>query len=189
MKKLLILIISVVICLSVTACSQEATIKETMVVKPSEFSEETTQVIGILGDEILFFDFIVDDTVKSYSIGAFIYKDGSWQDYGSTSGIIDNVNNRIAIKSDNEGYDIHTLDDSGVMGYNSDTTYDAFDSTTQQGSYKITSTTDIIIDEEIILWCKIGNNGNGLAINNDFRNADCTAGIAFTVTFSGKGIE
>ena len=190
MKKLLSLIISATLCLSITACSNQVqTQEETMVIKPSDFSEETMQVIDILGDDVLFFDFVVDDSVKSYSIEAFIYKDNDWQDYGYTSGNIDDTNNRIAIKSDEEGYDIHTIYDNGVIGYNADVAYDAFDSTTQQGSYKITSTTDIIIDEEIVLWCKIGNVGNGLAITSDFRNADCTAGMAFTVTFSDEVLE
>ena len=190
MKKFLSLIISMTLCLSITACSNQVqTQEETMVIKPSDFSEETMQVIDILGDDVLFFDFLVDDSVKSYSIEAFVYKDNTWQDYGITASNIDDTNNRIAIKSDAEGYDIHTMDDSGIIGYNSDAVYDAFDSTTQQGSYKITSATDIIMDEEIVLWSKIGNNGNGLAITSDFRNADCTAGMAFTVTFSDEVLQ
>ncbi len=185
MKKFLSLIISATLCLSITACSNQGQTKEeTMVIKPSEFSEETMQVIDVLGDDVLFFDFVVDDSVKSYNIEGFIYKDNDWQDYGKTSGNIDDINNRIAIKLDEEGYDIHNIDDANVRSYNADGTYDAFDSTTQQGSYKMTSITDIIIDEEIVLWSKIGNNGNGLSMNDDFRNADCTAGMAFTITFS-----
>ena len=200
MKKLVSLLIVFGMMFSVVGCEKKQNeqqsketvgifSQETMTIKESVFSAETMSVLEIVDDEILFFDFTVDDNIKSYSINAYIYVENEWVDYGTTSGNVEHLDNRMGIKVDETGYDIHMMDDSGFTGYQADSPYNEFENTTQQGSYKITSSVDIISDEEITLWSKIGNNENGLAISPDFRNADCTAGMTFTVVFSNQVLQ
>ena len=66
MKKLrkyasvLTVIISVLV---LSAC--EKTEQKVMYIKPSEFTEETREVLGLFDDEVQFFDIVLDETVKS----------------------------------------------------------------------------------------------------------------------------
>lgn len=185
MKKIISTLTAVVLVFTLAACSAPIQQGEkSMIIKPREFSEETLSVLEFVGEDVFFFDFTVDDTVKSYTVDAWIFDGATWITYGSTSGNIDAQNNSIAIKVTDTGYDIKTSDNSGFIGYSSDAPYSEFDNTTQIGSYKLTNPTTILADTEITLWSKIGNKENGMSTTKDFRNADCTAGMAFTVTFS-----
>ncbi len=190
MGKIVGMLVALVLVLTLGSCSTPTRrTEEAMIMKQSEFSEETRSVLEFVDEDLFFFDFIVNDTIKSYTVGAWIYDGGAWKDYGGTSGNIDTPNNRMAIKVTETGYKIKTANDSGFIGYSAEVPYDEFDHTTQQGSYQLTDPTTIAAGTEITLWCKIGNSGNGLSINHDFRNADCTAGMAFTITFSDEALQ
>ena len=49
-----------------------------MYIKPSELSDETMEVLDLFDDEIQFFDISFDETVKSYAISVWVYRDGEW---------------------------------------------------------------------------------------------------------------
>ncbi len=209
MKKIVTLLAGMALCLSLTACTDvlnvpaapvepnnqtqgeelppvdetEEVVEETMVVKPSEFSEETKQVMSIFNEEILFFDYKVDESIKSYAIKNFIYVDGAWQDYGSTSANIEDGENRMALKFDETGYAIYNVATNGYNGFKAASPYTAFEETTNQLAYEISAPIDVVPGEEIVLWAKIGSNEDGIGMSSDFREADCTAGMAFTITF------
>ena len=90
MKKLrkyasvLTVIISVLV---LSAC--EKTEQKVMYIKPSEFTEETREVLGLFDDEVQFFDIVLDETVKSETITVWVYRDGIWEENGKTSGPVD----------------------------------------------------------------------------------------------------
>ncbi len=57
-----------------------------MYIKPSELSDETMEVLDLFDDEIQFFDISFDETVKSYAISVWGYRDGEWAEDGMTVG-------------------------------------------------------------------------------------------------------
>lgn len=173
-----------------TACSTpKQSTQDAMIIKPSEFSEETKRVLDLFDEDIMFFDFAVDETVKSSTVDVWVYENGVWVNKGATSGNVDKTDNQIAIQITESGYNIFTLDESGHIKYSAPEMDIDFENTTQQLSNKVTNPTDIIVGEEIPLWVKIGNTQNGISIPTDFRSSNCTAGIAFTVTFSNKELQ
>lgn len=190
MRKTCIGVAVLTLLFALTACStSKQGAQSTMIIKPSEFSEETKQVLDLFDKEIMFFDFVVDETVKASTINVWVYENGEWVDKGATSGNIDKTENQIAIQITESGYNIFTIDESGHIKYSAPKMNISFKNTTQQLSSKITNPTGIIVGEEIPLWVKIGNNENEISIPTDFRSSNCTAGIAVTVTFSNQKIS
>lgn len=183
-------LVALVLLFFLTACSTpKQSIQDTMIIKPSKFSEETKRVLDLFDEDIKFFDFTVDETVKSSTIDVWHYENNLWVNKGGTSGNIDKTDHQIAIQITENGYNIFTIDEGGHMKYSAPEINIDFENTKQQLSNKITHPTHIIVGEEIPLWVKIGNNQNGISIPTDFRSSNCTAGIAFTVTFSNKEIQ
>lgn len=190
MRKIFSGLVVLTLLFALTACStSKQGVQDTMIIKPSEFSEETEQVLDLFDEEIMFFDFVVDETVKSSTINVWVYENGEWVDKGATSGNIDKTDNQIAIQITESGYNIFTIDESGHIKYSAPEMNISFENNMQQISNKVTNPTDIIVGEEIPLWVKIGNNENGISIPTDFRSSNCTAGIAVTVTFSNQEIS
>ena len=178
----------VVLIAMLTACSQPDT-NDVAIIKPSEFSEETQKVLELFDDDILFFDYTVDKTIKSSTISVWFYEDGEWLNKGGSSGNIDKLNNQVAFRFTDTGYELWTIDENGHVKYTSPDIYTGFSETKQQASTRLNSSTEIALNTEIPLWIKIGNNENGISISKDFRDSNCTAGVAVTVTFSDKVLK
>ena len=66
-----------------SSCSMGEKTQE-MCVTPSEFSQETRDVLAAIGDETAFFDYQIDETVQSVRFYVKIYENGAWIDGGST---------------------------------------------------------------------------------------------------------
>ena len=67
-----------------------------------------------------------------------------------------------------------------------------FDESMGIGGTKIDRETPIELNKEIPIWFKIGTITNSMKvmdITDDFRNAECDAGIAITLTASDKIVE
>lgn len=80
MKKAISILLAVAMLLSLCACSRNK--RSVMTIKPSEFSKETQEVLDLFDDEIRFFDISLDETVKSYTISVWVYRDGTWNEDG-----------------------------------------------------------------------------------------------------------
>ncbi len=190
MKKILSLILSAIICLSLVACSSANTkTSNAPSIKPSEFSAETTTILNLFDDEIMFFDFTVDETIKSCSVNVFNYIDDEWKEIGSMQSSIQKTDNQIAVKINEDSYEVFVIDESGHSAYTSPEVDFSFDETTAQLWSKFSNPQDIVIGEEIQLFAKIGNNGNNLSLDGNFREADCTQGFAITITFFDEDMK
>ena len=190
MKKRFYAILLGVVILALCACSQNK--PSTMYIKPSAFSEETTEVLKLFDDEIQFFDIAVDETVKSYAISIWACCDGEWVENGMTVGNVDHLTGRIAVRLTETSCDIYTIDESGHAKYSFPTSDIPFDKSTGIGGTRIGQETPIELNKEIPIWVKIGTTTNSLQvmdITGDFRNAECNAGIAVTLTASDKVVE
>ncbi|MDU4973653.1 MAG: hypothetical protein E6X19_13170 [Hungatella hathewayi] len=185
-----ILIIMLVITI-LTACGTQGEQKETMVIKPSEFSEETQDVLKIMDDEIAFFDYTVDETIKSMKIDIWEYKDGEWISSGGTSGNLESRDGRIAVRANEATYDIFEIVETGNVKTSYKSTVD-FEKCVTKIASTLQRSTKIEPEKEISLWVKLGYNTTqavspGTAGN--FREADCDAGLVMTAVFSTETVE
>ena len=179
-------LIIVLLAMLLTACSskqKEAAQNETMIIKPSEFSEETKEVLKILDDEISFFDYSVDETIKSMRIDIWAYEDGKWIGAGSTFGNLKESDGRFAVRINEASYDIFEIDESGYVKSSFESIIDFNKSKTKTSSS---------LSQEISLWVKLGFDtakavSTGTA--GDFRESDCDSGLVVTVIFSTESVE
>jgi hypothetical protein len=190
MKKNICALLVGLLVFTLCACSRNK--QSAMYIKPSEFSDETMEVLELFDDEIQFFYISFDETVKSYAIVAWIYRNGEWVEGGMTGGNTDHLTRRIAVRLTETGYDIYTVDESGYVKYSVPISETPFDESMGIGGTRIDREIPIELNKEIPIWVKIGTTTNSMkimGITDDFRNAECNAGIAITLTASDKVIE
>ena len=184
------ILITVLLAFSLSACTEEE--QKKMYIKPSEFTEETREVLELFDDEVQFFDLVLDETVKSETITVWVYRDGEWQESGKTYGPVEKPERRIAIRLTENSYELYTIDETGHVKYTSpnlDTTFD--ESMAILGS-RVEGETQLILNEETPIWIKIGSASSSMEnynVTEDFRSMDCNAGIVVTLTVSDKIVE
>lgn len=183
-------IIAAVICLTLMTAAlsgcESAPQSSALTIEPSQLSQETQRILDIFNEDIHFFDYTVDERVKSISVLTWIKEDGGeWQSEISTTATDFGSDTRqLAFKIDTHSIDIYELSDSGHSGYKSTYGID-FSDTLTSASTALSSRRDIALNEEIVLFVKIGDQSNQRPFELDsFRDADCKKGIAMTVVFS-----
>lgn len=188
MKKLFAMMLFAAITL--TACISAP--PNGMSIKPSEFSEETKKVLEVFDDEIQFFDISLEETAKSHTMSVWLYQDGEWIESGGTTGGIDFLNGQIAIRLTDSSYDLYVIDESGHIKYSCPVLETEFENSTAIGGSKIDKVTTLELNKETPIWVKIGTDKNSMRVmdmTEDFRNTECNAGIAITLTISDKVVE
>ncbi len=176
------------------SCSDIMEIQTGMIIQTTRFSRESQKTLKIFDAETLFLDYTIDDTAKYYSINLWIYEDGKWVSGGSVSNSerqLD-MNNRLAIHLKEIGVDIFTINKTGdYIKYGLNGGGMDLKNSISTASQRITEPTQIILNEEIPMWVIWGTNKNSIEVSDasDFRNLDCTKGIAITITFSDKEIN
>lgn len=194
MKKLLSLILTITCLFSLFGCNnQNAQIKQpAMLIKPSEFSKETLDVLKLFDDEIQFFDIQLNDTAKSFSISVWQYQDEQWNEIGTTSGQTEFLGNRIAIKLDETTYEIYHMDENGHSSIKSPALDLKFEDTMARIQWKVDQEEVLEINKEKIIYAKVGTNKTEFStsiISTDFREIECDAGIAITLTVFDKDLN
>ncbi|WP_312059451.1 hypothetical protein [Anaerotignum sp.] len=193
MKKRL-LFFALIIAFLLPSCSDIMKNQTGMIIQPTRFSNETQKTLKIFDAETLFLDYTIDDTAKYYSINLWIYEDGKWVSGGSVSNSerqLD-MNNRLAIHLKDIGVDIFTFDKTGdYIKYGLNGGGMELKNSISIASQRITKPTQISLNEEIPMWVIWGTNKNSMEVidANDFRNLECTEGVAITITFSDKKIK
>ncbi len=184
-KRLLPLLLTVILCL--TSCSGSSS---QMTVKPSQFSEETQEVLQIIDDEIVFFDYQVSDLIRSISVDIWKFEHGQWVNAGKSYGNLAAKEGRLAVRLINGSWDIFFINEDG----NSKASYKGapdFSSAAAQAGYRLTQPTEIEPGKAITLWSELGFDESA-AVNqatSNFRDSNCTMGTAATVTFSSDVVE
>lgn len=187
--------------MALTACSNkqkeaaknDAAQNEAMTIKPSEFSEETQEVLKIMDDEISFFDYSVDETIKSMRIDIWAYENGKWTEAGYTYGNLKGSTGRIAVRINDATYDIFDIDGSGHVKTSYDSVVD-FEKSKTKTMNSLSHPTKIEPGKEISLWAKLGFDtleavSPGIAGNFREADCDCDSGLAVTITFSTESVE
>lgn len=193
MKKLrryasiLAIIISVLVS---SACAK--TEQKEMYIKPSEFTEETREVLELFDDEVQFFDIVLDETVKSETITVWVYRDGIWEENGKTSGPVDELERRIAIRLTENSYELYSMDESGHVKYTYPELNVFFDNSVAIIGSRVEGETQLVLNEETPIWMKIGSETSSMEnynVTEDFRTMDCNAGVVITLTVSDEIVE
>ena len=189
-RKYASILATVLFVFSLTACAEEE--QKKMYIKPSEFTEETREVLELFNDEVQFFDLVLDETVKSETITVWVYRDGEWQESGKTYGPVEKLERRIAIRLTEDSYELYSIDESGYVKYTSPNLNTTFDESVASISSRIEGETQLILNEETPLWIKIGSESSSMEsynVTEDFRTMDCNAGIVVTLTVSDELVE
>jgi len=189
-RKVICALLAGLLTFTLCACAQNTQdMQSGMYVRPSEFSEETAKVLELFDDELQFFDISLDETVKSFAISLWVYRDGEWEAGQSTYGGSEFLPGRIAIRLTETSFDLYTMDENGHTKLSCPVAETPFEESTGIGGARVDREIPIELHREIPLWVKIGTTENSMElmdITDDFRNAECNAGVAVTLTVSDE---
>lgn len=198
MNKLKLFAIFVLSITCLTACNGQTqgnnhVANDSMHIKPSEFSQETIEVLKLFDDEIQFFDVSLNESAKSYDITIWIYRDGEWGDEGRTYGDVKFIGDRIALRLTDNSCDIYNITIN--EGY-SKASYQLLETSFSNSMSKISRRIDneevLELNKEVPIWVKIGTNETSFSVSDfekNFREIECSAGIVITLTVSDKVVE
>ena len=190
MKKIICVLLAGMLALSLCACARDA--QPGMYIAPTAFSEETLDVLELLGDDIQFYDLSLDGAAKSFAISLWVYRDGEWFEDGRIHGGVDSLSSRIAIRQTETGFDLYNISKTGREKCSYPTLDTPFEESLGIGGTKIDGKTPIELNRELLIWVKVGTTSNRmevLDITQDFRRMECNAGIAVTLTVSDEIVE
>ena len=191
-KSLLLKSLFITILLVVTLSGCENQEDKGMYIRPSEFSEETREVLNLFDDEVQFFDIVLDETVKSETITVWVYKNGIWEESGKTSGPVELLDRQIAIRLTENSYDLYSIDESGHVKYSCPDLDTSFDESMGILGSRVEGETKLILNEETPILMKLGSKSGSMEnynVTEDFRTMDCDAGVVVTLTVSDEIME
>lgn len=184
-RKLMILLLLAALLL----CGCDKAFDSAFTISEAKLGKEAQQILDALDNEVAFFDYSVDSTVKSFNVDIWICKDSVWDNAGSISGNIDGkTKGRIGILYESDRCKIITFDGTDRTTYTGHQGVD-FSTVTSSGMMKINDSGGIVLNEEIPLLVRTGSNDNDeyrSSSMEEFRESGCEVGIAFTITFSDK---
>ena len=96
MKRMVLVILSLITIIVLVSCNNNN--DDVMIIREREFSEETKKVLSIFEDEVVFFDYKVDESIKSMSLDIWICENGEWTNEDSVFGNIESSNEQTAIR-------------------------------------------------------------------------------------------
>lgn len=188
MKKLVIVMLFALTVL--IACSSIS--KDTMSIRPSEFTKETAKVLELFDNELQFFDITLDETAKSYTMSVWVYCNGEWFEDGKIAGGIKFLSDQIAIRLTDSSFDLYVIDKNGHSKFSYPVLETEFENSNAIGVTKIDDVTLLELNKETPIWVKLGTDTRSMEvmdITENFRTSNCNAGIAITLTISDKVVE
>ena len=180
------------LCLCGCNAQQMSINTENMYIQPTEFSQETQKILQIFENEMYFFDVKVDDTVKSYQVQIWTVKDGMWINGTEAYGYIENIGDLYAIKLTDTNLELYSIDEDGFSKSSYEGLETNFDNCTTVTWWQLDDKREIVVDEEIVLWTMVGTDKTFFEfsdLENNFKEIDCTNGIAITITFRDTELE
>ena len=157
-----------------------------MSIQPSTFSQETTDILKLFDDEIQFYDIFLDESAKYRKISVWLYGNDGWYKAGETSGEVEYLDNRIAIRLTKEVYELYVIDENGHTKYSLPITEANFENLDEQMDWRLSQKTPIELNKELVLWAKIATDNNDALgtdeMIKDFKNIECSGGVVITIT-------
>lgn len=164
---------------------------DVMYIEKVKFSKETEQILSLVDEELLFFDYKLDNTIKSIKIDFWSYIDGNWtsfEGYSSNLELTKKRDDRIGIKiNDNNCYVIYDFKKNDYL-------MSVFEKSIKFENPEILSKRNlgyirIEPNKEIVLFEKYSYDDREKQEFNkfgDFRNEKCEKGLVVTITFFDK---
>ena len=178
--------------LLLTGCGTEESVGtdtvKPMTICPTAFSEETQRVLDILDDEVMFFSYATDETVRSMALDIWLYEDGEWNSAGAVKGGQESVAQDIVLRIKDTEIDVIQVRDDGQSRYTLPVTTE-FSTAQMTVEDRLMVTEDIVLGEEIVLFSKVATDDTSIRSDENFRDMDCTAGMAVTVKFLAEAVE
>ena len=171
-----------------TAQTDGKTTGKPMTIYPTEFSAETTKVLDILDDEVMFYTYITDETVKSIDLQIWFYENGEWTSAGNVKGNKEMTERDIVLRVKDGEVDLIQVSETGQSKYTFPVTQD-FSGSLMTVEERLQTTEPIVLEEEIVLYYKAATDDNAIRSETDFRELNCSAGMALTITFSAENVE
>ena len=100
MKKLIVIVLTVVGILSMVGCSDTGKTAEKMYIEPAQLTEEEEKIAALLGlnTQQKIYDFVLDETVQSIQVNTYRLIDGEWKlETGGGGQVFSDVKGRIAL--------------------------------------------------------------------------------------------
>ena len=116
--------------------------EEAMTIEPSTFSEETEQVLEIIDDELVFFDYEVSDLIRSVSVDLWNYENGEWVSVGKCYGNLDTREGQLAVRLMDASWDVFFIEDGSHSKSSYKRTDDWSDAVATSG-YRLSTTHEI----------------------------------------------
>jgi len=171
-----------------TAQPDGKTTGKPMTIYPTEFSAETKKVLDILDDEVMFYTYITDETVKSIDLQIWFYENGEWTSAGNVKGNKEMTERDIVLRVKDGEVDLIQVSETGQSKYTFPVTQD-FSGSLMTVEERLQTTEPIVLEEEIVLYYKAATDDNAIRSETDFRERNCSAGMALTITFSAENVE
>lgn len=166
-------------------------LQKSMTVQPAALSAETAQILEPFQNELLIFDVKPTEPIRSYTLNLWRYQDGEWQSSGASYGGIEFFKDRILLKLTDDAFAQYSLSKDGYVGSTFDFAGDEFADCKAIAFDKLSESVAIEPEKKIVLMVKLGTDQSSIRTDftDDFRTADCTAGVAVTLIFSEKEPE
>ena len=166
---------------------------EKMTIKPAEFSsEETYALFKLFEYEMAIFDISINDSVKSFIVTVWFNQDGEWQERQKTYGSTEYFGNRYAVRYVESSLHLYSIDDDGYTRTGFTELNTDHDDASCRVWRKLDYEETIELNKEIPLFIYVAKEETFYETSEmygDFRNIDCLAGIAVTITFSDEIVE
>ncbi len=162
--------------------------KYNMYIEKFTFSDDAQQILNIIDDKIMVFNYKVDKSIKFMKIKFFKCEKGEWDLFASNEYNLDLPTRRedmFGIKiSDDKVHIIEEFDknSSKMLGFQQPVSFKQLNSI----SSKWLAYRDIEPNKEIVLFEQYGYIEKQQEVNNnkgDFKNNKCDKGLVITVTF------
>ncbi len=196
MKKLISLFLVIICVLCTAGCSTDNSVsdgsQDEMYIMPSQFSEETLEVLELFNHELQFFDISLNDTAKSHTVSVWVYRDGQWYEDGKSYGETEFLGDRYAVKLTRTSCELISMDGNGHTRSTYPVLDTSFDDSMASIGWRLSEKQAIELNEEIPLWVMIGSKDGSFQasdLKDDFREVDCDAGIAVTLTVSDGVVD
>ncbi len=170
--------------------------KQTMWVGQSQLGEETSQAIALFAPETHLFSYAVDDSIASIVMTAWHYEDGTWNEVAQSESPVNGSEEQegtLAVQCVGDTCKLFWIQREwdGWSSCEAELDFQLKQEMNQCDmleEYLVGTEEEIVADQEIPLWTWIGGE-RASAQSPDFRQSDCDAGIAVTVTFASEKLE
>lgn len=173
--------LALLLCILLCGCRRQTAPAQ---IQPASLSEETEQILQLLGDEVLFCDYTAPDGAQSFSLELWATERAGWASCGRVTGEIPAPEGRLGARLADGRCDLFVSDSSGYS--KSSYHLPAPEGISSRCASRLDHPVEIPLEEEIPLLVTLASRNAGQPLSAplaNFREAACDWGLAVTVSF------